>query len=297
MITWFLIPPILIAVAFYLIVPGAGAFLVRHRWRRFRRDALASTELPELQYADSRAHRRYRFFGRLEAVQGDDLIWLEANGMSVGVSLEHVPMYIIPGGGGRRTGYPDETPRVVYWHEITGLAEGTQFFVAGAVAEERGGLVFRGNGNDGPLVLVYDGPEHALLKRVVWTGRQRNEYWNHFTPIALTVGFLAELVTAMLVVGESRFAALFATVLAIVPFLPLMPPGVAGYFFYRRVWRAARRRRAIRDVEIVVGRTGAARAVGRFIWLQEAAAVLLLLAGVTANGYLVAVVLALTVFA
>jgi len=296
-VTWYLAPAIVIAIAFYLLVPATGAFLVRHRWRRFRRDALTSAQLPELHYADSPGQERYQFLGRLEAVQGNDLVWLEAGNLSVGVSLERVPMYIIPGGAGRRTGYPDETPRVVYWHEITGLAEGTRFFVAGTVVEEKNGLVFRGSGDGDPLVLIYDGPEHALLKRVVWTGRQRNEYWNHLTPIALTVGFLAELVTAMLVVGESRLAALFATVLAMGPFLPLMPPGVAGYFFYRRIWRAARRRRAIRDVEMVSGRIAAAREVGRLIWLQEAAAVFLLLAGVVINGYLVAVVLALTVFA
>lgn len=302
---------VFIAVFFYLVIPGLGAFLVRYRWRRFRADVLESAAFPLLNYSDMHRPGRYRIFGRLEAVQGDDLVWLENQGVSVAVSMTNVPIYIIPGGGasageGSRS-LPDESPRVVYWQELTALAEGTQVYVAGHAEEEPGGIVFRGNKRHDPLFIIYDGPEHLFLKRTIWTGRQRNEYWNHLTLPALTGGFLAELVLAVFTLNESRLAALIATVLSLVPVLPLVPPGVLGYYFYRRIWRRARRHRAIRDVmklSIRTGRDGADGATGsltnrthgKYVWLGEVAAVLFLLAGVSVNAYGLAVILALTVF-
>lgn len=294
----YLLSSLTLAFLFYLFIPGLGAFLVRHRWRRFRAQVVRSISFPELHYGGFRETGSFRFKGRLEAVQGDDLVWLEEDGLSVGVSLRDVPIYLIPGSGtgsDSSRGFPDETPKVVYWREISALAQGTRFYVAGHVREEAGGIVFRGSEVHDPLVIIYDGPEHTFLKRTIWTGRQRNEYWNHLTLPALTGGFLAQLVVAVISVSESRLAALVATVLALVPILPLVPPGVAGYYLYRRLWRSARRRRAIRDVVRLrdvdlPGRTG------RSVWMLELIAVLFLLAGIWANGYGIAVILALTVF-
>jgi hypothetical protein len=300
----YLVSALVIAFLFYLLIPGLGAFLVRHRWRRFREEVVRSTTLPALQYGELNERTPWRFSGRLEAVQGDDLVWLEEDGISVGVSLRHVPIFMIPGGspgGSGVRGFPDETPKVVYWREISALAQGTRFYVAGHAVEEAGGVVFSGDSLHDPLVIIYDGPETAFLKRTIWTGRQRNEYWNHLTLPSLTGGFLAELVVAVVSVGESRLVALVATVMALVPILPLVPPGVAGYYLYRRLWRDARRRRAIRDVvrlgrEHKRSRDTVVDMPGRRIWMQELLAVAFLLAGVWANGYGIAVVLALTIF-
>ncbi len=298
----YLLSVVAAAALFYVAIPGAGAFLVRHRWRRFRVAVLESTTFPELRYGVPQEPSRYRFFGRLEAVQGEDRIWLENEGVSVGVDLLNVPIFLIPGIARRSRSYPDETPRILYWREITALAEGTRFYVAGRVVEESGDYFFLGHEDHHPLVIIYDGPEHSFFKRTIWTGRQRNEYWNHLTVPALTGGFLAQLLIAVISIGESRLATLIAVVAALVPVLPLVPPGVVGYYFYRRIWRAARRRRAVRDVvRLGTGRSEArdliARSVGKHVWLQELFAVFLLLLGIAANGYGIAVILALTLFA
>lgn len=294
----YVLPALLLAMLFYVLIPGLGAFQVRHRWRRFRAEVVRSMTYQEPHYGDLRETERYRFHGRLEAVQGDDLVWLEEEGFSVGVFLRHVPIYLIPGGvfgPGSFRGPPDETPKVVYWGEISALAQGTRFYVAGHVREEAGGIVFRGDESHDPLVIIYDGPEHTFLKRTIWTGRQRNEYWNHLTFPALAGGFLAQLVVAVISVSESRLAALVATVLALVPILPLVPPGVAGYYVYRRLWRSARRRRAIRDV-VRLRDLGTPGRTGRSVWMLELTALFFLLAGIWTNGYGIAVILALTVF-
>lgn len=292
----YLLVSVLLAVVFYLLVPGLGAFAVRARWRRFRTAVLESNRFPVLRYGEAAESHRYRFTGCLEAVQGDDLVWLEKEGFSVGISLNDVPIYLIPGGAAGTAGFPDETPKVVYWKEVSALAEGTRFYVAGHVVEESGGVVFRGDDLHDPLVIIYEGPEHSFFKRTIWTGRQRNEYWNQFTPVALTGGLLAQLVIAVISVNESRLTALLATVFALIPVLPLIPPGVVGYYLYRRIWRRARRRRALRDVVRIERSNGLNRSIGAYTWMQELLAVILLIAGMWVNGYGIAVILALTVF-
>jgi Na+/proline symporter len=134
----------------------------------------------------------------------------------------------------------------------------------------------------------------------MWAGRQRNEYWNHLTPISLIGGFVAELLWAVSLSGESRLQTLVALVMALIPILPLFPPGVVGFYWYRRLWRRARRIRAHRDLSLLrrnvndsVTLKNAQRSLSVIASRWESAAVALLLAGIAANGYLSAVLFAL----
>ena len=209
---------------------------------------------------------------------------------------------------------PDATPRVVYWKEMNALVEGSRIFVAGTLSRDDGTLAFRSweAGQGKPLVIMYDCPDSSVLERAMWTGRQRNEYWNHLTPISLIVGFLAELVWVMWVFEESRLAALVGTIGALIPILPLIPPGVVGFYLYRRLWRRGRRIRAARDVNAlraisptINGTATGARTGGTVTptssitdrrtvqaTLQELLALATLFTGIIVNGYIAAVILA-----
>lgn len=292
-----------LAATFYVIIPGAGAFLVRRRWRRFREALLSSQGAPSLRYGVVPARgesTRYRFFGKLEAIQADHTIWVGDRTLSVMVNLEGVPVFVMPRTHLEDGAPSDETPRVFYWKELSALAEGTEVFVGGSLVDDRGSLRFeRGPGGD-PLVLIFDGPPEALFSRAMWAGRQRNEYWNHLTPISLIAGFVAELLWAVTLSGQSRLQTVVALVMALIPLLPLFPPGVLGFYWYRRLWRRARRIRAHRDLALLrrnvndgVTLRHAQHSLSRIATRWEAGAVALLLAGLTVNGYLAAVLFAL----
>ncbi|MEX2443835.1 MAG: hypothetical protein WD492_09535 [Alkalispirochaeta sp.] len=294
---------ITLAATFYLVIPGAGAFLVRRRWRRFRAALLVSHAAPTLRYgcsSDNGTPRVYRFFGRLEAIQRDHTIWVGDRTLSVMVSLDGVPVFVMPRTHMEGAGSTDETPRVLYWKELSALAEGTDVFVGGTVVDDQGSLRFNSGPDGVPLVLIFDGPQEALFSRAMWAGRQRNEYWNHLTPVSLVGGFVAELLWAVNLSGQSRLQTLIALVMALIPLLPLFPPGVFGFYWYRRLWRRARRIRAHRDLALLrrnanngVTLNHAQRSLSRIATRWEAGAVALLLAGVTLNGYLSAVLFAL----
>ncbi len=310
---WPLTISVAIGVVFYLVIPGSGAFAVRYRWRRFRARVLAAREARDLDYPAVHGHRQenegdssqrgtFRFFGKLEAVQGQTSIWIGDGSLSVVIDLVGVPIYILPGGGMRGEGLPDETPRIVFWKELTALAEGTDFLVVGDIVERQGTLHFDRGAADIPLVIIYDCPKEQLFARATWSGRQRNEYWNHLTPVSLVGGFLAETLWALTLADRSLLQAIVAMVLGLVPVLPLMPPGVVGFFWYRRIWRVARRLRAQRDLAFARDESVSAaqlsahaRGLSRRAWHREVGAVVLLVVSIFVNGYLIAIATALLI--
>jgi hypothetical protein len=295
------------ALLFFGIIPLAGAFAVRWRWRIFRQRILAAYKWPMLDY--SSAHRvgsgtddtgGVRFLGRLEGIQGDTGIWLGAQGLSVMVDLEKVPIFLLPPSASSDASPPDATPRVVMWKELGAMVEGSRFFVAGCPYRNGSTLTISSwsDGKGRPLVIMYDCPDSIVLDRAIWTGRQRNEYWNHLTPVSLIVGFLAQLLWAMRILDQSRLYALIGTVTSLIPVLPLIPPGVAGFYVYRRLWRRGRRVRASRDMLALrrwQGRQGtsAMTRYTAYAAVFEIFAVAALLTGMIVNGYIAAVVLAL----
>lgn len=292
----------LLAVLFYFIIPGAGAVLVRRRWRRFRRAVLMARNAAPLTYGRIRGTTpgtRYQFFAKLEAIQDDRRIWVGDRTLSVMVSLDAVPVFVIPHVADRSANLVDETPRVLYWKDLAAVAEGTDVFVSGCVIDDRGSIRITACDGEPPLVAMFDGSRETFFARAMWSGRQRNEYWNHLTPISLVGGFVAEVLWAVTVVETSRLQALLALVAAVIPALPLFPPGVVAFYWYRRIWRGARRVRARRDLAQVQNTElpggPAAATLSRVASRRELAAVGLLIAGIAVNAYLLAAIVAILI--
>lgn len=244
---------IIIAVTvFYLLIPGVGAFLVRSQWRRFRRGLSGAAQFPILSYKHLHGlpklpeNRNFRMYGSLEAIQGNDRIWIRGLGISVGIDLTGVPIYILPQGGSLSfTELPNVTPRIYRWGELAALPEGTRIFVSGAIKTISNLPVFVNTPDTSLIVIIYDCPNEELFPRAIWTGRQRNEYWNALTAPAIGAGFVSLLVLAL--ITNDRGTALLGIVLAIIPVVIFLPPGNIGLFLYRRFWRIARRLRSERD--------------------------------------------------
>lgn len=255
---------LVVAVLFYAAIPGTGAFVVRSRWRGFRGRLAASSLLPFVQYsqlggADGGAPRSYRFLGRLEAMQGEDRIWVSNGHFSVAADLANTTVYLLPsphepganGGLGRfEDRLSEEMPRAARWRRIFSLPQGMQIFLAGPFLTDRGLGVFRSLERERLLVVIFDGDPETLLPRATWAGRQRNEYWNPYTLASLAAGSFSLLLLAFFLLRSpfSRLPALLALTAATFPISPLLPPGVLLYFPYRQLWSQARLLRAERDL-------------------------------------------------
>lgn len=254
----------LLSLVFYALIPGFGAFYVRSRWREFRRRIIKASLNRTAEYRDIRLPREgfvdnLRFFGGIEATQGDDVIWLRGTHLSVAVELEKVAVYWLPSFSFAEAegsievneeALPDETPNRVPWSKIFSLPEGTQVFVSGPLYVEHGRPVFRANRQDQLTVVLYDGQKNTILRRAIWGGRHRNEYMNPFTPGSLTAGSFSLLILSYILLRAPilRLPALISLTSSLFPLLILLPPGLLLFFLYRHWWRKARFLRAERDM-------------------------------------------------
>lgn len=241
-------PVVLTAIAAtvgYVAIPLIGAAAVRHAWRAFRARVTAAAALPDVEEVDSGA---CRVVGRVNAVQGDDTLWVGTERGQVAVHLGSMPIHLvrtIPPGARRPDPVP---PRVTRWRNLAAIAEGTSILVLGSVTLRSRVRHVDPTGVPQRLVVIYDGPSEDLIATALWMGRSRSEYWNSVTPLslAITVIFLAWLAVASF--SETRFGALVALVGALLPVTPIVPPAVVATYVYRRLWRRGRRLGAIRDV-------------------------------------------------
>jgi len=244
------------ALLFFAVIPGIGAFDVRRQWRVFRRRLEQTSLYPFLRYADlagAEGARGVRVFGELEAIQGRNRIWINTGDFTVEADLAGVRTYLLPSVSQARPGLealPDEEPAVAPWSRVFSLPSGLRLFVGGTLYQEKGRGVFRSGPREPLLVVFYDGERESILRRAIWGGRKKNEYWNQFTPAALLTGFfcLALLSFVSLRAPQAGLPAMLALTLALAPAAPFLPPGVALYYLYRFFWKKARRLRAERDL-------------------------------------------------
>ena len=245
----------------YFAFPVAGAFGARARWRVFRRRFLAAIRFPRLDMRDLLSNRdscsgEFQHQGAVEALQGDDRVWIRGDAVTAVICLTYARIYLLPAARPlAETGVydleaSDESLKLVPWKRFSGLEEGARIFAAGRMKTEGGLPVFLGTPSDPLIVLIYDGRDEDLTRRALWGGRHRNEYWNSVTIVSLTAGFLstgAALYSLLRPPLLSLPAALVAG-LAFSPILPYLPPGLAFLSVYRRHWARARRLRAHRDL-------------------------------------------------
>ncbi len=249
---------VIVALLFYLVLPGIGAFDVRRRWRRFRRRVIEASLRPPVTFALARraSHDHWtsleaRFAGTLESIQGEHTVWVRGADITVAVDMSMSDVYLVAHSpDDRPESPPDSPPARTSWARLGSIPEGMKVLVSGCLDASGSHPVIRARQNEPVLAVFYDGPESSLVRRCVWSGRQLNEYWNSATPPALAGGTFALIVLAYVLLRQplalpyARLAIAFATV----PVLPLLPPGIVLFYLYRLGWRRGRTLRAHRDV-------------------------------------------------
>ncbi len=258
--TWQLFVILSLAFVFYASLPAVGAFVARGHWRRFRRMVNEVSHYPTATPAAVGRERAgplgsYRFFGTLEAIQGDDRIWITNGRFSVAADLRNVHVSLIPEAEGSDADSETTPGRAgaalgsVPWSRIFSLPEGTPVFVGGRLFAEEGRGVFRDAGKSRLLVVIHDCPRESVVRRAISGGRQRNEIINTFTLPSVAVGSLSLLLFAFsLFALPDRLLAVLALTAAFAPASPFLPPGFPLYFAYRAYWKKARNLRVQRDI-------------------------------------------------
>ncbi len=243
----------------FILIPGLGGIQARSRWRRFRQRLRNSSLLPSVTFDAGGFDEplgAHSFTGRIEALQGDDSLWIRGDGVSIQALMSDSEIYILPSDASETPGartllegrLPEESPRSLSWKQMTTLQEGSRVYLIGFL-ERRDGILRMYGSRDVPLLaILHEGDD--IIPRAVWSGRQKNEYWNALTPWALLAGSLALFIMASAVfrTHQASLSARLLLLMALFPVMPFLPPGVIFFLIYLSNWRRARFLRAERDL-------------------------------------------------
>lgn len=274
------------AILFYAVLPVIGALVVRRQWRNFRQALAEAVALPELRYGmSSKDGQRLRLTGRVDAIGGDDELWICSESVTASVSMGKSWVYTLSGDGGK-DGSGDEMSKL-HWKSIGSVAPGTRAMVAGEASFMDGKTVI------GPraglsLIILYDGSDERMPERAMLSGRHSNEYWNPLTQVSIAIGILAT--SGILSISLSGRAPAMASALiltaAFSPLLPLLPPGLPLFFAYRFYWKRGRECRARRDLAALRHDARAWRAWRSRSAIWTGAAIVCFAAALLANAWL-----------
>lgn len=245
------------AIVFYVLIPIAGAFRLRNQWRHFRERIVTLEGVQRLSYHQLSAALRsgkaavgcFRLSGTIDAIEGDNRLWVRGSGVSALVDLSRAPLYVLDSGDEALPGGQTDSIQRLAWASVSSLVEGTRIYVAGELEIEDGLPVFVDK-PDAALVAVCHGEdEQHVASRLIAAGRAQNEYWNNPTRISMAIGLV--VISAILLAYRSIP---FSSVRALIfltgasPVLPFAPPGVAFFFIYRKLWRQGLEARTTRDL-------------------------------------------------
>lgn len=240
---------VLIPLLFYIIFPLGGAFHVRSIWRRFRETMINASFFPICTYEDiifRKSEGYFRFFGEIEAIQSEGLLWVRNSEMSMTVRMRYCNVYMIPPEAKMNT----QIPARLHWNSVMSLPEGTDVYICGDVKEEEGRAVFSGSRKEPLTVIFYDGEKGSLLERSISWGRQKNEYWNFMTPWSIAIGGILSLVLLNMMIRArvSTDVLMGGIIVASLPVIPFIPPGLIFFYFYNSFWKKGRLCRSDRDL-------------------------------------------------
>ncbi len=261
---------VICAFLFYLIIPVAGAFSARHKWRVFRKNLRRALDIPMAVHRVQNKNGDlglHRFLGELEAIEGDDILWIKGSSGTITADMRNATVYNMTDSEGAdqiyRHLYPFPLPTKslvsMSWDDVFSLTEGTRLFLYGSL-EVRGGKYCMKSCKEMPLtVIIYNEDPFTLMTRATWCGREGNEFWNMVTPWSILTGTLLLLISAVGIMQNSDNYALFFMnlFLALLPLFIFLPPGVLLLGLYRYFWDRGRRCRAERDLMVLPLGTGA----------------------------------------
>ncbi|MDR2150038.1 MAG: hypothetical protein LBO67_04325 [Spirochaetaceae bacterium] len=238
---------IVVSLAFlwYCIVPLLGIFLDRNNWQWFRQRFDDLRAAPFLNYTSlyHGTEPTYRFTGVFESITDTKILWIRGESITVPVNLIGAQIYVFS------LSTVQGDVRRIHWNKVPTLIEGGRVYVGGSLGMHNGRLVFTHTKNEPLIIIFYGGDDRSLNERVIWAGRNNNQYFNRVTPYALAAGTFSFLCIAFSFLNRPAFrlTALIAIIAIFTPLFPLLPPGILLTNLYTKLWQQTRLLRSYRD--------------------------------------------------
>jgi len=243
----------LVVIFWYALVPIAGGFFNRYKWKRFRNQFNALRLDPLLDYSQYRKLGGdggiFRFSGGIESITDGHTLWVKGGDLTIPVSIAKTKCYLLPIHDGE--GFP-EAPQEIRWSRVSTITEGAKVFIAGSIKTQDDRLSFVSTKEQPLMVIFYDCPDSELAGAIIRAARTRDEYWNSITPVSIATGALILIYIAASYLGRPAFrlTVICALIAVFIPVLPVFPPGILFTSLYRRLSLDSRKLRADYDLAL-----------------------------------------------
>ena len=252
----------------------------------------------------------FHFIGAFESITDRETLWIRSDNLTVPISLEKAKTYLLPAGNDNeeQTVDPhDETVEIIRWNKVSSLTEGARVFVGGFLADTDGRFSFTSTKENPLIVIIFYGSDDSLPARVIRAGRPRGEYLNAVTPYSLMIGAICQILFASAYLHRPAFrpTVIGSLIALFIPLYSVIPPGLLFTLIYRRFVWMVRNLRACGDLVRYGIADGNSAADGKVTdgsppaWrffakanLLEAAAWIILIAGIGLNIFFLAIFLA-----
>jgi hypothetical protein len=311
-------------ILWYGLAPAAGTLIGRYRWYKFKERFNILRRSPFLHYriywqlekaekdngSPCGSEKFFCFTGGLESITDGHTLWLRNEELTIPVSLKNAKTYLLPmqdrdegndDGSSRNMPRPGEADmETVRWDKVSSLTEGTKVFVGGGLVFLDGRWIFASTKENPLMVILYDGADSSFAARVINAGGSRSEYWNNVTLYSLIIGALCliSMAASFLYRPAFRLTVIVSLLALCVPLYPILPPGLLFTIAHRWLSWKARIQRAYSDLARFgflpgnMEKLPPAKYTARAYCL-EAAALIMLLAGIGLNIFFLRIVLSL----
>lgn len=232
----------LIYIIFFVILPGAGGYIIRNRWRKFRKLLIRYSNIDSLEYNNLDQGKLFSFKGKLESFKTDNSVWLKGESLSICLDLEKQDIYSLASNS--------ESISKTRWKDISSIIEGTPFWVFGSL-QYRNGIPYLESSMDNRLLIIVSDSDENLFENLIRKGRAKNEIWNSYSPYSYITGVLILIILSYFSY-KSSFNKIFSFYLLLIagtPFYFILPPGLFFYLLHRRLWATAVRYSVLFDLK------------------------------------------------
>ncbi|MDR0323843.1 MAG: hypothetical protein LBI12_05280, partial [Treponema sp.] len=227
--TFYFLVILIIVIVWYGLVPLAGIFFTRRKWRQFRNRFTELGLSPLLNYREYNLLKNkggtFRFTGEIESITDGRILWVKGEDLTIPVSLDKTKCFLLPK---HEENEIPETPEQIRWNRVSTLTEGVKVFIGGMVDKQNNRFSFTSTKENPLIVIFYNCHETELTSRIIQAARVRNEYWNSLTPASLVIGILSLVFVAASLLNRPAFRLnVISTLVAVfIPILPFIPPGL-----------------------------------------------------------------------
>lgn len=275
-------------IFFYGILPIAGGFYNRYKWRKFRNRFYSLQNCPLLDYKQYRKsdfeNTLCHFTGKIDSITDGHTLWVKGTDLTIPVLLEKTKCYLLTAEETPENDKNIFTAELIRWDHFSTLKEGAKVFIGGRIKSRNNRLCFCSLKKEPLIIIFYNQPDTELTNTIIRAARTRNDYWNGFTPVFIAIGALILIYIAAYFLERPayRLTVITAFIAVFIPVFPVLPPGFLFTAFYRRLGWNAQKLRVTSDLASFClleksGKTEAKRYAIRAYLLEAAAGFILVL--------------------